>query len=95
MIFLHNDIALLFFWNFKKKVTGNNAAAEQKKKLPEKEAVEKDKEVSISLLNIQVGLIRKAWKHPSADRCAVISSLSLPFGFHFSFFLLKFILPTT
>ncbi|RVW42435.1 putative methionine--tRNA ligase [Vitis vinifera] len=55
----------------KKKVTGNNAAAEQKKKLPEKEAVEKDKEVSISLLNIQVGLIRKAWKHPSADSLLV------------------------
>ncbi|WKA00773.1 hypothetical protein VitviT2T_019100 [Vitis vinifera] len=54
-----------------KKVTGNNAAAEQKKKLPEKEAVEKDKEVSISLLNIQVGLIRKAWKHPSADSLLV------------------------
>ncbi|RVX03202.1 putative methionine--tRNA ligase [Vitis vinifera] len=71
VIFLHNDIALLFFWNFKKKVTGNNAAAEEKKKLPEKEAVEKDKEVSISLLNIQVGLIRKAWKHPSADSLLV------------------------
>lgn len=54
-----------------KKVTGNNAAAEEKKKLPEKEAVEKDKEVSISLLNIQVGLIRKAWKHPSADSLLV------------------------
>uniref|UniRef100_A0A453FTW1 Uncharacterized protein n=1 Tax=Aegilops tauschii subsp. strangulata TaxID=200361 RepID=A0A453FTW1_AEGTS len=23
---------------------------------------------SVSILNIQVGVIRKAWKHPSADR---------------------------
>lgn len=36
--------------------------------MPEKIADEKDKEVSVSLLKIQVGLIRKAWKHPSADR---------------------------
>ena len=40
----------------------------EKKKLPEKAADEKDKDTSVSLLKIQVGLIRKAWKHPSADR---------------------------
>ena len=56
LIFLHNDIALLFFGNNKKKVTGSNAATKEKK-LPEKEAAEKDKEISISLLNIQVGLL--------------------------------------
>ncbi|XP_057979362.1 methionine--tRNA ligase, cytoplasmic [Malania oleifera] len=53
-----------------KKAVGDGETAE-KKKLPDKEAVEKDKEVSISLLNIQVGLIRKAWKHPSADSLLV------------------------
>lgn len=36
-------------------------------KAPEKTA-EKDSECNVSILNIQVGLIRKAWKHPSADR---------------------------
>lgn len=40
----------------------------EKKKVPEKVANDKDNEVSVSLLKIQVGLIRKAWKHPSADR---------------------------
>lgn len=74
-------------WENKKKVAGSNAATEEKKKLLEKEAAEKDKEVSVSLLNIKVGLIRKSWKHPSADRYAVTSSLS---SFWFPFFLLKF-----
>ncbi|VVA18540.1 PREDICTED: aminoacyl tRNA [Prunus dulcis] len=46
-------------------------ATQEKKKSPETEAVEKDKEISVSLLNIQVGLIRKAWKHPSADSLLV------------------------
>ncbi|XP_021828521.1 probable methionine--tRNA ligase isoform X2 [Prunus avium] len=46
-------------------------ATQEKKKSPETEAVEKDKELSVSLLNIQVGLIRKAWKHPSADSLLV------------------------
>jgi len=54
---LHTDTVNL---NFKKKVTGDKEATQV--------VVEKDKEVSVSLLNIQVGLIRKAWKHPSADR---------------------------
>lgn len=36
-------------------------------KAPQKTA-EKDSECNVSILNIQVGLIRKAWKHPSADR---------------------------
>ncbi|BBG98139.1 Nucleic acid-binding, OB-fold-like protein [Prunus dulcis] len=39
-------------------------ATQEKKKSPETEAVEKDKEIS-------VGLIRKAWKHPSADSLLV------------------------
>lgn len=43
------------------------ANKEEKKKTCETEA---DKEVSVSILNIQVGLILKAWKHPSADRYA-------------------------
>lgn len=42
------------------------------KKMPEKAAAEeKDKELCVSLLKIQVGLIRKAWKHPSADSLLV------------------------
>ncbi|KAK9283258.1 hypothetical protein L1049_011494 [Liquidambar formosana] len=57
--------------NAVKKVTGDNEAAQEKKKLPDKEPMEKEKEVSVSLLNIQVGLIRKAWKHPSADSLLV------------------------
>ncbi|CAI8598707.1 unnamed protein product [Vicia faba] len=36
-----------------------------------KEVAEKENELSVSLLNIQVGLIRKAWKHPSADSLLV------------------------
>ncbi|KNA09981.1 hypothetical protein SOVF_148490 [Spinacia oleracea] len=51
-----------------KKAKGDKATAEQKK--PETEAAPKD-EVPVSLLNIQVGLIRKAWKHPSADSLLV------------------------
>ena len=65
--------------NFKEKVKGDSQAKTEKKKLdsqttiekkklPEKAADEKDKDTSVSLLKIQVGLIRKAWKHPSADR---------------------------
>ncbi|KAF4349748.1 hypothetical protein G4B88_029496 [Cannabis sativa] len=54
-----------------KKATGNKEASKEKKKAPEAETVEKDKEVSVSLLNIKVGLISKAWKHPSADSLLV------------------------
>ncbi|XP_058207388.1 methionine--tRNA ligase, cytoplasmic isoform X2 [Rhododendron vialii] len=46
-------------------------AGTEKKNLPEKVADEKDKDISVSLLKIQVGLIRKAWKHPSADSLLV------------------------
>ncbi|KAM5556880.1 hypothetical protein ABKV19_024323 [Rosa sericea] len=53
------------------KTTGDKKATQEKKKSAEVEPVEKDKEVSVSLLNIQVGLIRKAWKHPSADSLLV------------------------
>ncbi|KAJ1387531.1 tRNA-binding domain [Sesbania bispinosa] len=42
-----------------------------KAKPAEKEVAQKDNEVSVSLLNIQVGVIRKAWKHPSADSLLV------------------------
>lgn len=52
-----------------KKAVGDKEAGE-KKKSSETAAVDKDKELSVSLLNIQVGLIRKSWKHPSADRYA-------------------------
>ncbi|KAE9608770.1 hypothetical protein Lal_00020518 [Lupinus albus] len=38
---------------------------------PAEKVPDKDNEVSVSLLNIQVGLIRKAWKHPSADSLLV------------------------
>ncbi|KAL1542053.1 aminoacyl tRNA synthase complex-interacting multifunctional protein 1-like [Salvia divinorum] len=41
------------------------------KKLPEKEVEKKDEELSISLLKIQIGHIRRAWKHPSADSLLV------------------------
>ena len=53
---------------YKKKAAGKKEAPKEKKKTTEPETVEKDKEVSVSLLNIKVGLISKAWKHPSADR---------------------------
>ncbi|KAJ6297105.1 hypothetical protein OIU78_022768 [Salix suchowensis] len=53
------------------KSTGKKESAQEKKKPFETEAGEKDKEVSVSLLNLQVGLIRKAWKHPSADSLLV------------------------
>ncbi|XP_042014537.1 aminoacyl tRNA synthase complex-interacting multifunctional protein 1-like [Salvia splendens] len=46
-------------------------ASQVKKKLPEKEVEKKDEELSVSLLKIQIGHIRKAWKHPSADSLLV------------------------
>ncbi|XP_073008560.1 uncharacterized protein [Typha latifolia] len=48
----------------------NSKASEEKKKAPV-ESSEKDSECNISILNIQVGIIRKAWKHPSADSLLV------------------------
>ncbi|KAI3458469.1 hypothetical protein Pfo_015132 [Paulownia fortunei] len=54
----------------KKKVEESQASAE-KKKPPEKEADNKDEELSVSLLKIQIGHIRKAWKHPSAESLLV------------------------
>ncbi|CAK7339986.1 unnamed protein product [Dovyalis caffra] len=56
---------------FNNKATGKKESTQEKKKPSDKEAAEKDKELSVSLLNIQVGLIRKAWKHPSADSLLV------------------------
>ncbi|XP_059666845.1 uncharacterized protein LOC132312479 [Cornus florida] len=55
----------------KKKVKGDNIVAVEKKKVPEKDTAEKDKVTSVSLLKIQVGVIRNAWKHPSADSLLV------------------------
>ncbi|XP_010232494.1 aminoacyl tRNA synthase complex-interacting multifunctional protein 1 [Brachypodium distachyon] len=60
----------------------NNKPSGDKKKAQEKTAgkateaapqksAEKDSECSVSILNIQVGVIRKAWKHPSADSLLV------------------------
>ncbi|XP_052188407.1 uncharacterized protein LOC127798804 isoform X2 [Diospyros lotus] len=53
------------------KVKGDSQSTTEKKKLPEKVADEKDQDISVSLLKIQVGFIRKAWKHPSADSLLV------------------------
>uniref|UniRef100_A0A8R7TYD5 tRNA-binding domain-containing protein n=1 Tax=Triticum urartu TaxID=4572 RepID=A0A8R7TYD5_TRIUA len=57
----------------KKKVqekTAGKATEAAADKAPQKSA-EKDSECSVSILNIQVGVIRKAWKHPSADSLLV------------------------
>ncbi|XP_022146840.1 aminoacyl tRNA synthase complex-interacting multifunctional protein 1 [Momordica charantia] len=54
-----------------KKEKEKKEAAPEKKKPVETETTDKEKEVSVSLLNIRVGLIRKAWKHPSADSLLV------------------------
>ncbi|KAL0359100.1 UNVERIFIED_CONTAM: Methionine--tRNA ligase, cytoplasmic [Sesamum angustifolium] len=55
----------------KKKVEGVTQATADKKKQPEKEVDKNDEELSVSLLKIQIGHIRKAWKHPSADSLLV------------------------
>ncbi|XP_042416756.1 aminoacyl tRNA synthase complex-interacting multifunctional protein 1-like [Zingiber officinale] len=65
----------------KKKNSGDNkangpsgkdsGANEKKKKTLEKETAEKDAESNISILSIQIGIIRKASKHPSADSLLV------------------------
>ncbi|KAK4718327.1 hypothetical protein R3W88_016665 [Solanum pinnatisectum] len=52
----------------KKAAADNQTSAE--KKLPEK-VDDKDKDISVSLLKLQIGLIKKAWKHPSADSLLV------------------------
>ena len=42
---------------------------EEKKKIEAREPVDKkETETSMTVLDIRVGVIRKAWKHPSADR---------------------------
>lgn len=53
------------------KSIGDKEPTKAKAKPVDKEVAEKENEVSVSLLNIQVGLIRKAWKHPSADSLLV------------------------
>ncbi|KAJ7959528.1 OB-fold nucleic acid binding domain-containing protein isoform 3 [Quillaja saponaria] len=55
----------------KEKGREDKDATQAKKKPAEPKVPEKDMEVSVSLLNIQVGLICKAWKHPSADSLLV------------------------
>ena len=58
----------------KKKAAKEKDAKKEKKKPAEAAApapANKETELSVSLLNIQVGLIRKAWKHPSADRFVI------------------------
>ncbi|KAJ4837794.1 hypothetical protein Tsubulata_041818 [Turnera subulata] len=60
--------------NPKKSDTGKateKQSTQEKTKPPQAETAEKDSELSVSLLNIQVGLICKAWKHPSADSLLV------------------------
>lgn len=79
---LHIDILfdICFVCNVNKKAIEIKAPTQEKEKASETTAVDKEKEVSVSLLNIQVGLIRKAWKHPSADRFVQpLSFLMKPF----------------
>lgn len=52
----------------KKAAADNQTSAE--KKLPEK-VDDKDKDISVSLLKLQIGHIKKAWKHPSAESLLV------------------------
>ncbi|CDP13902.1 unnamed protein product [Coffea canephora] len=57
-----------------KKDAAENQAAADNKKVTCKETVDKhtkDTEVSVSLLKIQIGLVRKVSKHPSADSLLV------------------------
>nr|GMC98388.1 probable methionine--tRNA ligase [Ipomoea batatas] len=59
---------------YKKKAAGGNQTTtdnKNNKKVPEKEVDEKDKDISVSLLKVQIGHIRKAWKHPSANSLLV------------------------
>ncbi|KAG2399533.1 Methionine--tRNA ligase [Vigna angularis] len=53
------------------KPTADKEPTKPKAKPAEKEVAGKENEISVSLLNIQVGLICKAWKHPSADSLLV------------------------
>ncbi|KAJ3669083.1 hypothetical protein LUZ60_011033 [Juncus effusus] len=57
----------------KKKGSGEEKAKNKNEKKTEekKESSEKDSDCSVAILNIQIGLIRKAWKHPSADSLLV------------------------
>nr|CAB3474643.1 unnamed protein product [Digitaria exilis] len=66
----------------KKKTQDKSAGKTSEKaseKVPEKTA-DKDSECNISILNIQVGLIRKAWKHPSADSSLLVEEIDLGDG---------------
>ncbi|GAA0148765.1 translational protein [Lithospermum erythrorhizon] len=54
-----------------KKASAGKKTTTDVKKVPEKGSDDKDKDLSVSLLKIQIGVIRKAWKHPSADSLLV------------------------
>lgn len=68
MIVLYIDYYFFCFTKKQKKKVEESQASQEKKKIPEKDTEKKDEELSVSLLKIQIGQIRKAWKHPSADR---------------------------
>lgn len=73
-------IQFIYFCKVNGKSTGDTEPAKAKAKAKPtkpavKEVAEKENELSVSLLNIQVGLIRKAWKHPSADRYVMLANL--------------------
>jgi aminoacyl tRNA synthase complex-interacting multifunctional protein 1 len=55
----------------KKKDKSAGKTAEKASEKASEKTADKDSECNISILNIQVGLIRKAWKHPSADSLLV------------------------
>ncbi|KAK9115977.1 hypothetical protein Sjap_014924 [Stephania japonica] len=57
--------------NAEKEPVLDRKSTEEKKIVSETKGTETDADLSISLLNIQIGVIRKAWKHPSADSLLV------------------------
>ncbi|KAK9118296.1 hypothetical protein Scep_016389 [Stephania cephalantha] len=57
--------------NAKKEHVLDRKSTEEKKIVSETKGTETNADLSISLLNIQIGIIRKVWKHPSADSLLV------------------------
>ncbi|KAJ8537926.1 hypothetical protein K7X08_014466 [Anisodus acutangulus] len=53
-----------------KQASSSDVDSKKKEELPEK-VDEKDKDISVSLLKLQIGHIKKAYKHPSADSLLV------------------------
>ncbi|GKB19463.1 RNA-directed DNA polymerase, eukaryota, reverse transcriptase zinc-binding domain protein [Tanacetum coccineum] len=70
-VFCRYDVSYIFSESQRNKATGNAEAATEKKKLPEKVPDNKDAKLSVTLLKNQIGLIRKASKHPSGDSLLV------------------------